>query len=445
MTATTDKAGDPGTRLPKSAGHEKLYERAEKLLPGAGLGSYSLPDDVRFVIKRGKGARLEDVDGNWHIDYVCGAGSQILGHAHPAVAGAIAEQLTQGHQYYGTLNEPILKLAEELVAAIPCAEKVMFTTTGSEATFFSMRLARAFTGRNKILKFEGGYHGNHDYSSFSMFPKARANYPVGTPDTAGIPPHIDENVLVAPFNDLDTTRRLIEEHRADLAAVICEPLQRIVMPKAGFLEGLRKVCTDNDVLLIFDEMVSGFRLAYGGGQEYFGVKADIGTYGKIISGGGPLCAIAASAEIIELANPRRKGEPNYVYINGTLHGSPIAAVAGLATLNELKKPGFHANLAKRSDDFRKETQKVLDRHGIAALSYGHASYWQILFTDHAPESALDVVNSDMASARRLDLESLRHGIYNLPGVRRYITQAHTDQDFSETLERFDATCRAFNA
>ncbi|MEC8289315.1 MAG: aminotransferase class III-fold pyridoxal phosphate-dependent enzyme, partial [Pseudomonadota bacterium] len=247
--------------------HEDYYKAATKSLPGAGLGSYSLPDDVRFVIHKGDGSRLQDVRGRWYIDYVGGAGALILGHAFPTVVEAVKDQAERGIHFFGTLNEQCIQLAEDLQEIIPCADRIAFTTTGSEATAYAMRTARAATGRSKILKFEGAYHGNHDYSAFSVTPTAISNYPQGRPDTGGLPANMAENVLVSPFNDLETVRRIVEENRGDLAAVIVEPVQRIIFPDDEFLPGLRKICDDNEVLLIFDEVVTGFRLALGGAQE----------------------------------------------------------------------------------------------------------------------------------------------------------------------------------
>ena len=254
--------------------HDAYYELAARVLPGAGLGGYSLPEDVRFVIRKGEGSRLEDIRGRSYIDYVGGAGVLILGHAHPAVIDAVQEAVPKGLHFFGTLNEYCIRLAEQLVDAIPCAEKIAYCTTGSEATFYAMRIARAFTGRNKILKCEGGYHGNHDYSNFSVVPRAVSNYPAGQPDTAGMPASLSESVLVGPYNDLEAVRRIVEENRDDLAAIIVEPVQRVIFPKEGYLQGLRALCDEHNILLIFDEVVTGFRLAYGGAQEFFGVRPD---------------------------------------------------------------------------------------------------------------------------------------------------------------------------
>ena len=421
--------------------HDLCYEIAETCLPGAGLGSYSLPADVRFIIRRGQGARLQDVRGRWYIDYVGGAGALVLGHAFPAVAEAVKEQAEHGIHYFGTLNEPCVRLAKELVDLIPCAERVVFTTTGSEATAYALRTARAATGRSKILKFEGAYHGNHDYSEFSVTPSALSNYPSGRPDTGGLPANMTDNVLVAPYNDLDTTRRIVAEHCDDLAAIIVEPVQRVVFPREGFLEGLRRICDENDVILIFDEVVTGFRLALGGAQEYFGVEPDLASYGKIVGGGGALGCVAGKARYVDLMSPRLRGQSSYSHVNGTLHGNPIAVVAALATLAEVRKPGFYGALHMLAEDVSKACQQVLDRHNKPARVVGRASFWQILFADREPASHGDILASDLAASRALDLEQLREGLFVLPNVRRFVSAVHTGEDIEDTIRALDTACR----
>jgi glutamate-1-semialdehyde 2,1-aminomutase len=433
----TEKNSGPG-----AMSHDEYYAMAAAALPGAGLGGYSLPEDVRFIIHKGEGARLQDVRGNWYIDYVCGAGALILGHAHPDVVTAAGEQVAKGLHFFGTLNELAIQLAAELVEAIPCADKIVFATTGSEATQYAMRMARAFTGRSNILKFEGGYHGNHDYSNFSVTPRDISNYPAGQPDTGGIPAQLHSSVLIAPYNDLDTTRRIVEQNRDDLAAIIVEPAQRIIFPHPDFLPGLRKICDDNGVLLIFDEVVTGFRLAWGGAQEYFGVLPDIASYGKIVGGGGPAACVGARADIIDLCNPKHKGKADYAYVNGTLHGNPVAAAAGLATLNVLKQPGAYKTLNDNAAALRQECQKLLDRHNISALALGEASLWQIMFTDRVPANHADVMHSDGGATRALDFAMMAQGIYVLPGVRRFVSLVHGAEELEQTARAFDAACRA---
>ena len=421
--------------------HDEYYEVAAETLPGAGLGSYSLPDDVRFVIHKGAGSRLQDVRGRWYIDYVGGAGALVLGHAFPTVVDAVKDQAERGIHFFGTLNEQCIQLAEQLVPLIPCADRVAFTTTGSEATAYAMRTARAATGRSKVLKFEGGYHGNHDYSAFSVTPSALSNYPQGQPETGGLPANMVDNILVSPYNDLDTARRIVEQNCDDLAAIIVEPVQRVVFPKDDFLPGLRNICDDNDILLIFDEVVTGFRLALGGAQEYFGVLPDLASYGKIVGGGGPLGCVAGKAEYMDLMNPRNRGNANYSYVNGTLHGNPVAAVAGLATLAELKKPSFYKDLHALANDVSTACQKILDKNRVPAMATGKASFWQILFLDKTPLSHADIMNSDLASSRALDLAQMHEGLYVLPNVRRFVSAVHTGEDIEETVRALDAACK----
>ncbi|MDX1540400.1 MAG: aminotransferase class III-fold pyridoxal phosphate-dependent enzyme, partial [Geminicoccaceae bacterium] len=419
-----------------------LYEVAERALPGAGLGGYALPEDVRFVVAEARGARLISADGREYVDFVGGAGANILGANHPAVVAAVQAQAAKALHVFGTLNTTAIALAEKLLSVIPCAEKLIFSTTGSEATAYAMRIARAFTGRERILKFEGAYHGNHDYASFSQFPTAAANYPLATADSGGVPRPLQDTMLVAPYNELEVVEHIVRAHADELAAILVEPVQRVIFPVPGFLEGLRRIADAYGVLLIFDEVVTGFRLALGGAQEFFGVRPDLATYGKIIGGGGPIGCVAGRADIIEHTNPKKKGEPDYAYINGTLHGNPIAAAAGLRTLEILSEPGFHDRLNARAERFYVEMQRILDRHGLPAIVTGRASFWQVLFAEDHPKSQLDILASDQARSRALDLDLLRRGVYVLPNVRRFVSSVHTEEDFARTLDGLDAACRA---
>ena len=427
---------------PGAMDKDAYFELAREALPGGGFGGYSLPEDVRFVIHKGEGSRLQDSEGNWYIDYVGGAGALILGHAPPAVVAAAQEQVARGLHQFGAPHEPVLQFAKRLTDVIPCAEKVIFATTGSEATAYALRLARAFTGRDKILKFEGAYHGNHDYSNFSVIPRALSNYPQGQPDSAGIPRPLHDCVLVAPYNDLDTVERIVVENRDDLACIIVEPAQRVIFPLDEFLPGLRKICDENDVLLVFDESVTGFRLALGGAQEYYGLKPDLAAYAKVIGGGVALSAIGGRAEIINLADPAAETTPGYAHVKGTMHGSPIGSATGMATLDILSQPGFYARLHADAEAFGAECQAVLDRHRLPAIVTGKASLWQILFADRDPVNHGDIMKSDRAAGRALDLELLKNGIYVLPNVRRFVSAAHGQGDFEETLKALDSACRA---
>jgi len=440
MTDIGSRAVSIGNPSPNEALRSDWDRRAEALFPGGGISGYALPRDARFVFQRGVGSRLQSVDGRWFVDYVAGAGVNILGYGHPAVKEAVRRQIETGYHSFGALSDATIELAEKLVDIVPCAEKVVFTTTGSEAMLYAMRIARAATGKDRILKFEGAYHGNHDYSAISMFPKSRANYPMGSLDSGGIPEALAETVLVAPYNDLEATTRIVEAHAGELAAIVVEPLQRVIVPKLDFLQGLRALCDRLGIVLIFDEIVTGFRLSLGGGQAYFGVTPDLAGLGKILGGGGPLGCVAGRADLIDVCDPHRKGQGDYAYVNGTLHGNAVAAAAGLATIAELEQPGFYEDLHARCDHLLAALRDVVAHHDLGAIVAGKASFWQFLFVDREPQSHADVMEGDSARMIALDLELLRNGIHVLPGMRRFNSAAETAEDLQLTVDALDRAC-----
>lgn len=432
------------TELISQSHSQRLFQIADSTLPGAGLGSYSLAQDIRLIYSHGKGSRMWDVDGNEYIDYVGGAGALLLGHSHPAVMQAAQDQMARGAHMFGSLNDVAINLAGRLVRDIPCAEKIAYATTGSEATAYAMRLARAYTGREKILKFEGGYHGNHDYAIVSTFPKQTGDYPHAAADSFGQPTATISTMLVAPYNDLEVVKKIVSKHGNDIAAVFVEAVQRIIPAQPDFLHGLRKVCDQNDILLVIDEVVTGFRLCYGGAQTWYDVKPDMATYGKVVGGGGPLSCIAGRADILDLCDPNHRGQDKYTYFNGTLHGNPVAAAATLAMLDELCKPGIYDRLNQYADDLCRESQVVLSKHSIPAIAQNTGSLWQILFMDKTPVNHADILASDQAAMRRMDSELMKQGQYVLPGVRRFVSTAHDENDLEDTLRGLDIACRAFN-
>jgi len=424
--------------------HRRDYTQiADRLLPGGGLGGYVLPDDVRFTVRSGHGGRLTSTDGREYVDFVCGSGANIIAHDNPAVIDAVKARVGQGMHFFGVMNDAAVEFAEVLVDAIPCAERIIYTTTGSEATSYAMRIARAVTGKQKILKFEGAYHGNQDTAGFSQFPTKASNYPMPSADFGGVPHVLQGTMLVTPYNDLDALESILFEYADDIAAIIVEPVQRIIFPKPGFLKGLRKLADKYGVLLIFDEVVTGFRLSLGGGQEYFGVQPDLACYGKIMGGGLPLGCVAGCSDLIDATNPKRKGQPEYAYVTGNMHGDPIGAVAGLETVRVLNQPGFYEDLHARADRFREAVQSVLNRHDLPAIVVGEASFWQILFADSAPKNVLDVLASDLTRSTSLDLEWLRNDIYVIPSARRFFSSAHTNADEEKALEALDIACSNF--
>ena len=414
---------------------------AEQVLPGGALGTRLMPEEVRTTIASAHGSRIVDVEGGEWIDYVCGAGALILGHQHPAVVAAVQEQAARSMHQYGSPTDVALHLAAEITRAVPNGERMVFATTGSEATFYTMRMARAYTGKEKILKFEGAFHGNHDYAGVAVAPKEPSPYPRGMPSTGGVPVGATESVLVAPYNDLDRLEAIVSANVDDLAGIIVEPVQRIVKPVPGFLPGLRDLCDRYEVVLIFDEVVTGFRLAYGGAQEHFGVTADLSAYGKIVGGGGPIAAVVGRAELIDQAHPHRAGRPGYVYASGTLHGNPLAAAAGLATLERLRAPGFYDELHAATHRLAEGIGEVLERHGRPALVDTAGSLWHIMHIAEPPRSYTDVLASDRAANIAFDTALMREGINVLPGLRRFVSSAHTDDDFAATIDAVDRACK----
>ena len=423
-------AVETGTR---SAEHARLLADAERYMPGGSLGVFRLPDDVQLVVREGRGSKVYDVDGREYVDYLLGSGPLILGHAHPAVIAAVTQQVARGSQFY-LLTEPTIRLAEQICQAAACADQVRFVGSGSEATMFALRLARAFSGRDRVLKFEGGYHGVGDYAMYSTSPHGAVDdYPTAHAESAGIPKALATEMLIAPFNDLETTGRLIAEHAAELAAVIVEPLQRSITPEPRFLQGLRELTSEHDVLLVLDEVVTGFRLAWGGAQEYYGVECDLAAYGKAISGGYPMAAVAGRRDIMALCDPRRSGAEDYAVISGTLSGNPVAAAAGLATLDELNRPGLYERLHAIGNSLRGGLVELGRRLGVPLQAPGEGPVFQPLISEHPVTDARSLARGDLDATRRFAVELVREGILMTPGGKMYLSTAHTEADVERTL------------
>jgi len=412
-----------------------LLKRAARVLPGGILGSHRSGPGLEFVVREGRGAYLFDMTGRRYLDYLLGSGPMLLGHAHPAVVEAVQQQMARGTSYF-VVNEPAIRLAEEIVAAVPCAEQVRYTSSGSEATFFALRVARAYRKRDKVMKFEGGFHGTHDYVLMSVVPRSPKAFPAPMPDSAGIPHAIDGEVLVAPYNDLATTEALIDAHHDELAAVIIEPYQRTIPPAPGFLEGLRRATRRHGVPLVFDEIVTGFRFAYGGAQEFYKVVPDLAAFGKVVAGGFPLACIAGPAAIMRHFDAALEGTPEYVWQAGTFNGNAIAAAAGLATLAELRKPGTYERLFKTGARLKAGLQAAVTKHGVAAQVSGEPPVFDLFFIDRPVIDYRATMTADRAKIARFNQELLRRGVVKAAN-KIYVSLAHSEADVDETLGIFD--------
>ena len=422
-------------QLVRTSSETSLVETARKVLPAGTFGNTML--DV--VIARGKAARIWDVSGNEYVDYLLGSGPMVVGHAHPEVTAAVTEQVVNGTTFF--VNNPHgIRLANEIVAAIPCAEQVRFVCTGTEADLYAMRVARAYKGRDKILKFEGGYHGMSDYSLMSLAPKRLANFPTPVPDSAGIPKSVKDEVIVAPFNDLEAVRSLVAQHKDDLAAIIVEPFQRLIGPKPGFLEGLRKITEENGIVLIFDEVVTGFRWAYSGAQSYYGVTPDLATFGKVIGGGFPLAAIAGREEIMRHFDKAAVPEDRALVQIGTLSGNPVASAAGLATMGIMKRPGAYERLWGTGRRLMDALGRIMRGTGIAHTLVGEAPMFDIVFTDGPVNDYRAYFRGDAALSRRFNAALLANGVLKSDS-KYYISVAHDDRDVAHTIAAWEAAAR----
>jgi len=416
-----------------------LVEAARRVLPAGGFGN--LASDI--VIREGRGGRVWDVSGNEYVDFLLGSGPMLVGHGHPHVTAAVAEQIPRGTTFFAN-NEHGIRLAEAIVAAVPCADQVRYVSTGSEADAYAMRLVRAHRRRERILKFEGGYHGMSDHSLMSMWPKEPGNYPQARSDSAGITARVRDEMLICPFNDLDTAVSLIREHADELAGVIVEPFQRVIPPLPGFLEGLREETARHAIPLIFDEVVTGFRFAYGGSQEFYGVTPDVCTLGKVIGGGFPLAAIAGSAEIMAHFDRNAVGDDGFMPQVGTLSGNPIAAAAGLATLEVLHEPGVYDHLFNTGRTLMEGLRAALDEAGVTARVTGVPPLFDVVFTAREIRDYRDTLAGDAATARRFNALLRERGI--LKGDSKfYVSVAHDADDVALALDAFRDAARALAA
>jgi glutamate-1-semialdehyde 2,1-aminomutase len=430
--------------MPAQAGRspeeDALLQKAMRLLPGGALGGYYVPQELAFIVKEARGPRLYDHSGREYIDYILGSGPLVLGHAHPAVLAAVEGVLGKGTTYF-QLSEPTLALAEEICRAVPCAEQIRFCSSGSEATFFALRLARAFRKRDKILKFEGGYHGSHDYSLMSVGPRSPKAWPAPTPDSAGIPHAIQEAVLIAPFNDLAETEAIIEAHHEDLAAVIMEPFQRLIVPDPAFLSGVRQVTARHGIPLVFDEVVTGFRFAWGGAQEYYGVVPDLAALGKIIGGGFPLAAVVGRRDIMRHLSQELEGTGEMVLQAGTLNGNPIAAAAGLATLAELRKPGQYERLFATGARLKTGLTEAAQKAGFTAQVAGEAPVFEIYFTDRPITDYRATLTADRGLHAAFTQAMLRRGVVKA-AAKFYVSLAHGEEEVRRTIQVFEESLEA---
>ena len=416
-------------------------ERALALFPAGSNGEYGIPAELVPVIDRGEGWRVWDTEGREFLDMTMAWGAALVGHAHPKVLEAATRQAAFGANF-AAVNRRAVELAERIAAISPCVERIRFVVSGTEATMLCLRVAQAATGKPKVLKFEGAYHGQHPVGVTSMINGRPSALPASDPSGAGAS-WVERDVLVAPYNDLETTQRILSEHAQDLSAVIVEPLHRCIAPKPGFLQGLREVTKRLGIVLVFDEVVTGFRLALGGAQEFYGVSPDLVAYGKALGGGFPLGAYGGRADLMEVVSEHRLPGPRYAWSASTAGGNPVSCAAALATLDVLSEPGTHARLHVAGKLLRHRLGEVLAAAGEAGQVLGDGPLAQVAFSPQPVTDQRSWLASDRARGRVVMLELLRRGVFLNPmGTKLYLSLAHSESVIEDFVNRFSAVLEA---
>jgi glutamate-1-semialdehyde 2,1-aminomutase len=418
-----------------------LFARAQKILVGgvdSPVRAFRAVGGQPLIIDRARGSRIFDADGHEYIDYVCSWGALILGHADPDVVAAIADQAARGTSY-GMTSPLEIELGERIAAAVPSIERIRFVSSGTEATMSAVRLARGFTKRDLILKFEGGYHGHAD-SFLSEAGSGLAT--LGIAASPGVPAEFAALTLNAPYNDAAAVEQIFAKHTRKIAAVIIEPVAAnmgVVPPAPGFLESLRQITERDGALLIFDEVITGFRLAYGGAQTAFGIRPDLTVLGKIIGGGLPVAAYGGRREIMELVAPLGP-----VYQAGTLSGNPLAMRAGLASLAKLSRPGFYAELARKAEILAAGLREALRESGVPGQVNAAGSLLTLFFAKDSVVNYADAKRSDVARFAAFFREMLSRGMFLAPSQFEalFVSAAHTDDDLDRTLVAARASLKA---
>lgn len=425
----------------RSAAQDLRVDQANALIPGGSTNSLLPPRGLEFLIDRGEGAYVFDMDGRRYLDFMLGAGPLILGHAHPRIVETISRQATRGTQFFG-LSGRAVDLAQRVVDYVPSAEMVRYTSSGTEATFHALRLARAVTGRQAIIKFDGAWHGHHDQAVWSM-ELSPTQIPVPYPISAGIQNGVKEDMVVLPYNDIATFRTMMAAYPMHFAAVICEPMQRTLTPLPGFLEALREECDKAGTVLIFDEVVSGFRVAAGGAQEKYGVTPDLTALGKAFSGGMPLSAIVGRRDLMTHLDPNSPAETQSFHC-GTFNGHPIGIECAHTTLDLLIEEGGLAQLGELGVYAREALRRLFADLGVAAAITGDGPIFHFYLTEEPVHDHAAVRRSNIALSDAMHRLIYGAGIYK-NFSKAYLSLAHTRDHVDELCDAFAWAYRtAFN-
>jgi glutamate-1-semialdehyde 2,1-aminomutase len=419
---------------------DNYFQRAQEIIPGgvnSPVRAFRAVGGTPPFIEQAQGSRIFDADNLQYIDCVGSWGPMILGHGHRYVVEAVKKAATRGFSF-GAPTAGEIELAEMIVQAVPSIEMVRLVNSGTEATMSALRLARAATGRKKVLKFDGGYHGHVD----SLLVKAGSGAATfNMPDSAGVPAEVTQLTLSVPYNHLDAVTNAMEENADDVAAIIVEPVagnMGCVPPREGFLEGLRQICDEHGALLILDEVMTGFRVAYGGAQSLYGIKPDLTTLGKVIGGGMPIGAYGGRRDLMKLVSPLGP-----MYQAGTLSGNPIAVAAGKSTLSVLKNSSIYDDLEERSAEFEAGVRSAAEKHGVPITFNRVGSMWTIFFTDGPVTDYESANRSNRDKFARFFHLMLAEGVYLPPSQLEaaFFSAAHAKKDILQLIERADRSLK----
>ncbi len=444
-----DSVAEFKAKTKKSA---EWFESASKHLPGGVTGNVKFYPPYPVYLKKAKGSHVWDLDGNEYIDYMLCFGPLILGHGHPKVIQAVKDQLERdGTQVFGAPHELEVRMAERLKRIFPFADAVRFSNSGLEATMHALRIAKGAKRKAGIAKFEGAYHGSYDEVLASLSPPVQAAGPRGEPKTVpgsfGTSESLLQNVRVLPYNDIDDTERLLRTHKDDLAAVIMEPVQRgFVVPDIEFLKAIREITRELGIVLIFDEVMSGFRMEkYGGACTTYGIDPDMLCLGKIIGGGFPCGAFMGKRELMDAVNPVTRPKDQRVFHGGTFNGHPTVLAAGMATLDVLENPETYTYLNKVSDKLRGGLNDLFGRHGFDARAIGPGSTFNIVFTKGKISDYRDAASCDSSMRQKLDYGLMARGLHFHPDKPLYTCTEHSSKDVAYTLDMADEVLRKMKA
>ena len=415
---------------------KELYDQVSQIVPGGIHSNIRFMEPYPYIFERGKGSKLFDIDGNEYLDTVVNYGALILGHGDPIVTEAVRKELDSGLTC-GVESETSIKLAQRMNEIIPCAEMVKFSLSGTEAVAHALTIVRGYTKKDKIIKIEGGYNGWSDTVIVSLHPELRKAGPKNAPkkiyETQGIPKNAKQNTIVIPFNNAEVAEKVIKRNKKKAAALIVEPVvfnSGAIMPNPGYLKQLREITEKNDIVLIFDEVITGFRLAPGGAQEYYGVTPDVATFAKSMANGYPISAVAGKKEIMQVCTPG-KG----VMYGGVYNGSQVCVAAGVATLDQIRKGDVQKRMNESTAYLCKRFQDIADDHKLKAQLIGLGGQFCVYFTDQEIVDYRSAAQSDKAQSQKFHRNLLENGVYTYDGYLFHngICAAHSKEDLDAIL------------